>query len=84
MDLGLSKLQELAMDRESWHAAVQGVAKSRTQLNWTELICRKHASLLHGENNKQNSQFRELEQEEQNEEKKGETLWNRGQLIRKQ
>ena len=33
MDIGLSKLQELAIDRESWHAAVQGVTRSRTQLS---------------------------------------------------
>ena len=38
MDVSLGELQELVMDREEWHAVIQGVAKSRTWLSdWTEL-----------------------------------------------
>ena len=33
MDVGLSELQELVMDREAWHAAIHGVTKSRTRLS---------------------------------------------------
>ena len=46
MDVSLSELQELVMDREAWHAVIHGVAKSRTwlsdwtELNWTVLLWR--------------------------------------------
>ena len=44
MDMSLSKPRELVMDREAWHAAVLGVAKSRTRLSdWPELHASRHS-----------------------------------------
>ena len=44
MDMSLSELRELVMDREAWRAAIHGVAKSQTRLNdnWTELNIKFH------------------------------------------
>ena len=49
MDVSLSELWELVMDREAWRAAIHRVTKSRTRLSWTELKFMRDSSLAFNE-----------------------------------
>ena len=47
MDMSLSELRELVMDRDAWRAAIHGVEKSRTRLSdWTEQMHNTHTYAL--------------------------------------
>ena len=48
IDMSLSKLQELAMDRDTWHTAVYGVAKNQTQLSKSTEMIRNYHEQLYG------------------------------------
>ena len=52
MDVSLNELQELAMDREAWRAAIHGIAKSPTQpSDWAELNPNVHCSTIYDSQN---------------------------------
>ena len=57
MDMSLSELREMVMDRETWRAAIHGVAKSQTWLsNWTESMTQMNLSMKQKQTHRQREQ----------------------------
>ena len=66
MDVSVSELWEMVMDRETWHAAIHGVAKSRTrlsdrtELNWTNDTPIKMAKIKESDNIRAGKEVKQL------------------------